>query len=114
MKKLFSIVICAALMISFTAVGLMAMEKGDKTRGKYTYRKVYEACHKRGAVESAKPVLNPDAKTRSQWERVFDKKDFAEFKCSEEWSKLSDKELSDIFGYLYEYAADSPSPAKCQ
>lgn len=114
MKKWFSMAICSAVMMAFTAGSLLAMDKGDKTRGKYTYRKVYEACHKRGAVESPKPALNPDSKTRSQWDRVFEKKDFAEFGCADEWSKLTDKELADIYAYLYEYAADSPAPAKCK
>ena len=50
----------------------------------------------------------------AQWEEVFTKKAFDEFGCKEEWGKLSEEDTSDIFGYLYGHAADSPSPAKCK
>ena len=33
----------------------------------------------------------------AQWDRMFTKKDFEDFKCTEEWSKLSEKELQDIY-----------------
>ena len=99
----------------FTFAGLvMAAEKGTKRKGKYTYRKVYKACHERGEVDLAKPILNPDAKTQAQWKRIFDKKEFDEFGCKQEWDKLSEKDLLDIFTYLHDHAADSPTPAKCK
>ena len=91
-----------------------AMEQGNKRKGKYTYRKVYKACHERGEVESPKPFLNPDAKTQAEWEQVFDNRQFDEFKCQEEWGQLSDDNITDIFSYLYAHASDSPTPAKCK
>lgn len=104
-----------ALLFLFSATGVaFAMEQGNKRKGKYTYRKVYKACMERGEVDSPKPTVNPDAKTQAQWTRVFDKKDFADFGCSQEWNALSEKELMDIYAYLYNYAADSPTPAKCK
>ena len=104
-----------AVVFVFTSVGIsMAAEKGNKRKGKYTYRKVYKACHERGEVDSAKPIMNPDAKTQAQWKSVFEKKDFEEFGCKEEWDKLSEKDLLDIFTYLHAHAADSPTPAKCK
>ena len=70
----------------FSSVGIsLALEKGNKRKGKYTYRKVYKACHARGEVDAPKPTLNPDAKTQAQWERLFDKKDFKDFGCQQEW-----------------------------
>ena len=99
----------------FTFVGMgMAVEKGNKRKGKYTYRKVYKACNERGEVDSAKPHISPDTKTQAQWKRVFDKKEFDEFGCKQEWDKLSEKDLLDIFTYLHDHAADSPTPAKCK
>jgi hypothetical protein len=113
MKKL--ILAAVTLVFVVTSVGLaMAGDKGNKRKGKYTYRKVYKACMARGEVDSPKPVLNPDAKTQAQWTRTFEKKDFAAFKCKTEWDALSEKELLDIYTYLYSFAADSPTPAKCK
>ncbi len=104
-----------AVFFIFGIAGLsLAGEKGNERRGKLVYRNLYKSCFKRGEIESKKPLLSPDAKTMSQWERVFDKKKFKNFGCNEEWSKLNDKDLNDIFTYLYNHAADSPSPAKCK
>lgn len=113
MKK--TIIGALALLLTFSFIGVvMGADKGNGRKGKYTYRKVYKSCFDRGAVESQKPPLSPDAKTQSQWTRVFDKKDFDQFGCKEEWSALSEKEVSDIYAYLHDHAADSPSPAKCK
>jgi hypothetical protein len=65
-------------------------------------------------VESKKPPISPDTKTQAQWTRAFEKKDFDQFGCQEEWSKLGGKELADIYTYLHDHAADSPTPAKCK
>lgn len=106
------------ILISFLSLCFMgtgwAMEQGNKRKGKYTYRKVYKACQKRGEVDSPKPLMNPDAKTQAEWESVFDNKKFDEFGCQEEWRNLDKKKLTDIFTYLYSHASDSPTPAKCK
>jgi hypothetical protein len=113
MKK--TIIGALALLLTFSLIGVvMGAEKGNSRKGKYTYRKVYKSCFDRGAVKSKKPPLSPDTKTQSQWTRVFDKKDFDQFGCQEEWSALSEKDLNDIYAYLHGHAADSPSPAKCK
>jgi hypothetical protein len=104
-----------AVIFLFSTVGItFAMEKGNKRKGKYTYRKVYKSCMERGEVDSAKPPISPDAKTQAQWTSTFDKKDFADFGCKEEWDGLAEKDLSDIYTYLHDHAADSPTPAKCK
>jgi hypothetical protein len=87
---------------------------GNKRKGKYSYRKVYKACFERGAVDSVKPLLNPDSKTQAQWTTTFENKDFDQFGCSDEWTNLSDTALLDIYTYLWNFAADSPTPAKCK
>ena len=113
LKKL--VLTLTAMMFVFTTAGIgLAGGKGNARKGKYTYRNVYKSCNKRGEIDSPKPLLSPDTKTQAQWKRTFEKKDFAQFKCSEEWSKLSDDDLNDIFAYLHDHAADSPSPAKCK
>ncbi|MBI9084015.1 MAG: cytochrome c family protein [Desulfobacterales bacterium] len=111
-KGIFTI---TALIFLFSAVGAaFSMDLGNKRKGKYTYRKVFKACMERGEVASPKPTVNPDAKTQDQWTRVFDKKDFEDFGCSQEWNALSEKDLMDIYAYLHGSAADSPTPAKCK
>ncbi len=114
MRKLILIIV-AALFAIVSVAPAFAFEKGNERKGKYTYRKVYQACNDRGAIESAKPAVNPDDKTQSQWTRIFEKSDFAgTFGCEEEWKALSQDDLADIYAYLHDHAADSPSPAKCK
>jgi len=109
------IFLITALIFLFSSVGVcFALERGNKRKGKYTYRKVYKACMQRGEVDSPKPPVSPDAKTQAQWTRTFEKKDFGDFGCQPEWEALSEKDLSDIYTYLHDHAADSPTPAKCK
>lgn len=104
----------AAVFVLVTIGSAMALEKGNDRKGKYTYRKVYKSCMARGEVDTPRPKLSPDTKTRAQWTRLFEKGDFEDFGCKDEWSQLSQDDLSDIYSYLWEHAADSPSPAKCK
>ena len=113
MKKTMIGLMSALLVLSFAAPAL-SLEKGNKRKGKYTYRKVYKSCFERGEAATKKPVMNPDAKTQAQWTRVFENGEFDEFGCQQEWAALSEKDLSDIYTYLHDHAADSPTPAKCK
>lgn len=113
LKKIIVTITTAAFIISSVAI-VFALEKGNERKGKYTYRGIYKGCMERGEVTSAKPPISPDAKTQAQWTRVFEKKDFEDFGCKTEWDKLNEKELMDIYAYLFDHAADSPSPAKCK
>jgi hypothetical protein len=110
MKKI--VLLLTVLAFAFTSFGpVWAADKGNKRKGKYTYRKVYKACMARGEVDAPKPVVNPDAQTQARWTEIFEEKDFTQFKCKPEWDALSEKALLDIYTYLYSYAADSPTPA---
>jgi len=109
------IFLITALIFLLSSVGVtFAMERGNKRKGKYTYRKVYKACMERGEVESPKPPISPDTKTQAEWTSTFENKDFAQFGCQPEWEALSQKALTDIYTYLHDHAADSPTPAKCK
>ena len=104
-----------AFFFLFSAVGIsFALDKGNKRKGKYTYRKVYKACFERGAVESKTPPISPADKTQAEWEALFSGKDYSQFGCDEEWSNLDETQVTDIYTYLYEHASDSPTPAKCK
>jgi hypothetical protein len=113
-KKILSLVVAIMFVLSGTSLLFAKGSGGDKRKGKYTYKNVYKACAKRGAIESKTPFISPSDKTMAQWERIFEKKKFGIFKCSEEFNNLSEADLQDIYAYLYNYAADSPSPAKCK
>ncbi len=109
------VVTSMAFFFVFSTIGAgFALDKGNKRKGKYTYRKVYKACFERGAVESKTPSISPADKTQDEWEAVFTNKDFAQFGCEEEWNNLDDTAITDIYTYLYEHAFDSPTPAKCK
>lgn len=113
MKK--ALILTLTLLIGVSFAGpVFAMEKGNKRKGKYTYRKVYKACYERGAVEQQKPLLNPDAHSQAEWTQIFENKQFEAFKCEAEWGELNDEDLRDIYTYLHDHASDSPTPAKCK
>ncbi|MCK5682983.1 cytochrome c family protein [bacterium] len=116
-KKIISVIMAFMFIVSVAGV-VFAQDAsgpdGNKRKGKYTYKNVYKACAKRGEVESKTPLLSPGDKTMSQWKRVFAKKKFGIFKCSEDWGNLSEDDINNIYTYLYSFAADSPTPAKCK
>jgi hypothetical protein len=112
-KKMMIAVLSLFICLSVSGIA-SAMEQGNKRKGKYTYRKVYKACHARGAVDTAKPPLNPDAHTQAEWTQIFDDKQFSAFGCDEEWAALTDAQVIDIYSYLHAHASDSPTPLKCK
>ena len=113
-KKLMVLAMVVMFVLSGATLLFAQGPDGNKRKGKYTYKNVYKACSARGEVQSKTPIISPSDKTMAQWKRLFDKKKFDLFKCSDEWSKLSEEGINDIYSYLYNYAADSPTPAKCK
>lgn len=108
------LIVLSVVFVATTVGAALAMEQGNKRKGKYTYRKVYKSCFERGEVDSQTPPLSPNTKTMAEWEQLYDSKDYAEFGCQEEWSQLSDTEVLDIFSYLHAHGSDSPTPAACK
>jgi hypothetical protein len=109
------LIMLTAIVFVFTTVGIsLAIEKGNKRKGKYTYRKVYKACFERGGVDSKTPPISPADKTQAEWTAIFESKELNQFGCQEEWSQLSDEAMTDIYTYMHDHAADSPTPAKCK
>jgi hypothetical protein len=104
-----------AFVFVFSSVGIsLALEKGNKRKGKYSYRKVYKACYQRGEVASKTPPVSPADKTMDEWTSIFETKDFKQFGCEEEWGQLSDEARTDIYTYMHDHGSDSPTPAKCK
>ena len=109
------LLVLTAIVFVFSTVGIsLALEKGNKRKGKYSYRKVYKACFERGEVNSKTPPISPADKTMTEWTSIFESKDLRQFGCEEEWGQLSDEAMTDIYTYLHDHAADSPTPAKCK
>ena len=98
------------LVFLLASIGLViAGDKGNARKGKYLYRKNCRTCHIDGG--SAKE-LSPVSKTQAQWQRVFENID--KLQCKDVWSKLSKKDLTDVYAHLWGHAFDSPMPAKCK
>lgn len=109
------LLVLTAFVFVFSSVGIsLALEKGNKRKGKYSYRKVYNACFERGEVKSKTPPISPADKTMAEWTTIFESKDLKQFGCEEEWSQVSDEAMTDIYTYMHDHAADSPTPAKCK
>ncbi len=109
------LIMLTAFVFVLTTVGMsLALEKGNKRKGKYTYRKVYKACFERGEVDSQTPPISPADKTQAEWNALFESKNYKDFGCQPEWEELSEQAITDIYTYMHDHAADSPTPAKCK
>ncbi len=109
-KKYLLTALAIVLALSFVTVS-MATDKGNGRKGKYLFRKSCRSCHQEGS--SAKE-LSPISKTQSDWEKIFAQDQYKGLDCVTEWEKRSEKDLLDIFTYMYDHAFDSPSPLKCK
>jgi len=102
-------------MITFclTVPGMALDKNGNSRKGKYLYRKQCRTCHMEGATGDrvGKP-LSPISKTQAQWDKAFGS--YQQLACADQWKKHKEKDLSDIYSYLWGHAYDSPSPAKCE
>lgn len=107
-----SIFILVTILISFCFVGLSIAEekKGNARKGKYLFRKNCRACHRDGG--KAQP-MGPYDKKVNEWKGLFAKDKHKEYKCKDEWEKLSEQDLCDILKYLIDGAVDSPVPRGC-
>ena len=109
-KKTMLYVIAISALFGIVSICASAQD-GNARKGKHLFRNSCRECHKEGATATP---LSPDSKTQAQWERTFKPENYRELQCKDEWAKLSEADLQDIFTYLYEHAYDSPSPAKCK
>lgn len=109
MKRVIATLLSLMLVTGAVAVALAAelTPDGNDRKGKYLYRKNCRTCH---TGEKA-PDLSPVSKTQAKWKAAFT--DLKTIPCSKDWN-ANDKDLKDIYTYLYGHAYDSPSPAKCK
>ena len=127
-KKVLLTVLTIIITLSFVSVNL-ATPEGNKRKGKYLFRKSCRSCHHEGGTAVD---LSPISKTQAEWEKIFSNEAYKELACKvdwdkvfsnesyknlpckAEWEKQSDKDLLDIYTYMYKHAFDSPSPLKCK
>ncbi len=96
------------MIVVFTATSALAVKGGNPKKGKYLYKKHCKACHSEG---SAGGELTPMSKTMSQWDRMLEKN---KHKGGQEaWDNMKPQEIKDINQFLFDHAADSPSPQTC-
>jgi cytochrome c2 len=96
------------ILTAFTATSVLAVEGGNARKGKHLFKKNCKSCHDFGAEGGE---LTPMTKTMSQWDRFFKKA--AKKHPGDTFKNLKEKDQKDIHQFLYDSAADSPSPATC-
>ena len=96
------------ILTAFTVTSAMAVEGGNARKGKHLFKKNCKSCHDAGGEGGE---LTPMSKTMSQWDRYFKKK--AAKHPGDAIKKQNAKNLKDINQFLFNSAADSPSPATC-
>jgi cytochrome c5 len=101
-------IILALSMVAFLATSALAVEGGNPKKGKYLFKKDCRTCHVEGKEGGN---LTPMAKTMAQWDRFFQEN---KHQVKPEVMKdLSEKDILDIWQFLYDHAADSPQPQTC-
>jgi len=113
-KRTFSILMILAVLVSAAGLAL-AYGDGNYRKGKYLFRKDCRACHMENApgTVQAKP-FDPLSMTMDGWTKAFSAEAAATYQCQDEWKKLSEEDINDIYTYLHKHASDSPTPAKCK
>ena len=107
-----TIINASVIVLSIVFIGLsFGGDKGNGRKGKYHFRKNCRSCHVENG--SAKE-LSPISKTQAEWQASFAKDAVKHLSCSVEWEKRTEKDLLDIYAYMYDHAFDSPSPLKCK
>jgi hypothetical protein len=107
-----TIISASVILLSIVVIGLsFAAQKGNNRKGKYLFRKNCRSCHVENG--SAKE-LSPISETQAEWQVAFARDTFKHLSCSVEWEKRTEKDLLDIYTYMYDHAYDSPSPLKCK
>lgn len=102
----FTLIISALLIVVLSAGSALALD-GNSRKGKFLYRKNCRSCHGVSASD-----LSPSSKKQAEWMGLYSAQDTVS--CHGDWSALGKQDTDDIFTYLHEFGADSPTPAKCE
>lgn len=110
MKRIVLLIVSLFLVLVFIG-NIMASEKGNSRKGKYTFRKNCRVCHMEGGKAKE---MSPIDKTQAQWNGVFAKDKYKSLPCKAEWEKMTPEDIKDVYAYMHDHAFDSPSPEKCK
>lgn len=97
------------LSLCLFSLGIAAEKKANSRKGKLLFRRNCRVCHDGGKAQE----LGPYQKKIKEWNSIFAKDKYNEYKCKAEWEKLSEQDLLDILAYLRAGAADSKVPRGC-
>ena len=101
------LILFTVMVMTLTAASVALSLEGNGRKGKYLYRKNCRTCHGASASD-----LSPMSKVQTAWKACYT--DLSTLPCYDEWKdKMSPGDVTDIFTYLHDFAADSPTPAKC-
>lgn len=98
----------AACLLLAALCTTQAFAKPNQREGKEIFISQCVTCH---AKNQPAGELHPNSKTQMQWRRFF-KRDMHKAK-PEVWKKLTDKELDNLWIYLYRGALDGDRPETC-
>ncbi len=112
MTKIFGSILIGIVIFGFFG---SALGEGNYRKGKYLFRKNCRTCHIENATggQQAK-VLEPSTYTMNEWKAAFAPEKASAYPCKAEWDKATPDGIEDIYAYLYKFAKDSPTPAKCK
>ena len=80
--------------------------KGNKSKGRYIFKKKCRTCHNDGEAKK----LSPASKKMAEWEEAFKPEKIETYMCKYKIKFLKPNDFNDIYTYLYDFAADSPNP----
>ncbi len=100
------VLLASLILTAFCVSSALAIDGGNSRKGKHLFKKNCKSCHDSGGEGGD---VTPMSKTMSQWDRFFDKAKHP----GDVLEKLSEKDLKDINQFLFDKAADSPSPETC-
>ena len=106
--KMKTLVMVMLVLAAFTVSSAFAVDGGNARKGKHLFKKNCKTCHGAGGEGGE---IAPPAKTMAQWDRFFKKA--AKKHTGDVFKNIKAKDAKDINQFLYDHAADSPTPETC-
>lgn len=103
-----TLVLTTLVLAAFITTSAFAVDGGNARKGKHLFKKNCKTCHSDGGQGGE---IAPPSKTMAQWDRFFKKA--AKKHPGDVFKKVSKKDVKDINQFLYDHAADSPTPETC-
>lgn len=95
------------IIFTFVASTAFAISGGNPHKGRVLFKKSCKPCHNMDGSEAGH--LSPSNKTMAQWDRYFKKGKHS----GTLFSDLNEKDKTDIWQFMFDYAADTDQPQSC-